>query len=121
MRRDETRRNAGAEVVSSRRRGTWPDPPLPIARGRNRPRMLPTLKRIGIFAAVPAVMLSADAAKRVQASPAERIGGAAEVLTNPSVQSGAGLASCLAWSDGCVTCQRNGDAVACSNIGIACH
>src|ERR1700682_6218625 len=34
-------------------------------------------------------------APRVASTPAE-----------PSVQSGAGLAACLAWTDGCVACER---------------
>lgn len=28
---------------------------------------------------------------------------------------------CLAWNDGCVTCQRDTAGAACSNIGIACQ
>jgi hypothetical protein len=39
----------------------------------------------------------------------------------PSIQSGTGLAACLAWTDGCVTCRRMNDAIACSNPGIACQ
>ena len=38
----------------------------------------------------------------------------------PSIQSGGGLTACLAWSDGCVTCTRVNDAIACSTPGIAC-
>ena len=41
--------------------------------------------------------------------------------TDPSVQSGAGLPACLAWSDGCVTCERADGKITCSNIGIACQ
>ena len=40
---------------------------------------------------------------------------------DPSVQSGAGLPACLAWSDGCVTCERTDGKISCSNIGIACQ
>jgi hypothetical protein len=41
----------------------------------------------------------------------------------PSVQSyGDSNKSCTSWTDGCVTCKRDGKAeVACSNIGIACQ
>jgi len=28
---------------------------------------------------------------------------------------------CAAWTDDCRICRRNGDTVACSNIGIACQ
>ena len=38
----------------------------------------------------------------------------------PSIQSGGGFAACLAWSDGCITCTRVNDAIACSTPGIAC-
>jgi hypothetical protein len=39
----------------------------------------------------------------------------------PSVQSGAGLPACLAWSDGCITCERADGKISCSNPGIACQ
>ncbi len=39
----------------------------------------------------------------------------------PSIQSGAGLAACLAWTDGCIVCRRDGAALFCSNPGIACQ
>jgi hypothetical protein len=39
----------------------------------------------------------------------------------PSIQSGAGLAACLAWTDGCIVCRRDGAALSCSNPGIACQ
>jgi hypothetical protein len=39
----------------------------------------------------------------------------------PSVQSGAGLPACLAWSDGCITCERTDGKISCSNPGIACQ
>ena len=29
--------------------------------------------------------------------------------------------TCVAWTDDCRTCQRTGDDVTCSNIGIACQ
>jgi len=38
-----------------------------------------------------------------------------------SVQSGAGLPACLAWTDGCVACERADGKISCSNIGIACQ
>jgi hypothetical protein len=38
-----------------------------------------------------------------------------------SVQSGAGLAACRAWSDGCITCERTDGNISCSNPGIACQ
>ena len=41
--------------------------------------------------------------------------------TEPSIQSGAGLAACLAWSDGCITCERAEGKISCSNPGIACQ
>jgi hypothetical protein len=40
---------------------------------------------------------------------------------DPSIQSGAGLAACFAWTDGCVTCERAVGEITCSNIGIACQ
>jgi hypothetical protein len=36
-----------------------------------------------------------------------------------SMQSG--IPGCAVWTDRCVTCQRAGGAIACSNIGIACQ
>jgi hypothetical protein len=39
----------------------------------------------------------------------------------PSIQSGAGLAACLAWTDGCIVCRRDRAALSCSNPGIACQ
>jgi hypothetical protein len=39
----------------------------------------------------------------------------------PSIQSGAGLAACLVWSDGCITCERADGKISCSNPGIACQ
>jgi hypothetical protein len=50
-----------------------------------------------------------------------------EPATPPSLQSsvngyGNQDSLCLAWNDGCVTCQRDAAAGAiCSNIGIACQ
>ena len=40
---------------------------------------------------------------------------------DPSIQSGAGLQACLAWTDGCVACERADSKISCSNIGIACQ
>jgi hypothetical protein len=39
----------------------------------------------------------------------------------PSIQSGAGFAACLAWTDGCIVCRRDGATFSCSNPGIACQ
>jgi hypothetical protein len=39
--------------------------------------------------------------------------------TDPSMQ--AGLPACLAWTDGCVICERKEGRTLCSNIGIACQ
>jgi hypothetical protein len=36
-----------------------------------------------------------------------------------SMQSG--IPGCAAWTDRCVTCQRDRGVIACSNIGIACQ
>ena len=36
-----------------------------------------------------------------------------------SMQSG--IPGCAVWTDRCVTCQRAGGVLACSNIGIACQ
>jgi hypothetical protein len=38
---------------------------------------------------------------------------------DPAVQ--ASLPGCAAWTDSCVTCQREAGRVFCSNIGIACQ
>ena len=38
---------------------------------------------------------------------------------DPAVQ--ARLPGCAVWTDRCVTCQREGGAISCSNIGIACQ
>jgi hypothetical protein len=38
---------------------------------------------------------------------------------DPAVQ--AHLPGCAVWTDRCVTCQRDGGKVTCSNIGIACQ
>ena len=46
---------------------------------------------------------------------------AADLSDAPSIQSGAGLAACLAWTDGCIVCQRDGATISCSNPGIACQ
>jgi hypothetical protein len=59
---------------------------------------------------------SADVVPDVPAAP-----GMPQSPADPSVQSGAGLPACLAWTDGCVTCQRAAGKIACSNIGIACQ
>ncbi len=42
-----------------------------------------------------------------------------EATAGASVQSG--IPGCAAWTDRCVTCQREGGAIACSNIGFACQ
>jgi hypothetical protein len=39
--------------------------------------------------------------------------------TDPAVQ--AQPPGCAAWTDRCVTCQREGGKISCSNIGIACQ
>jgi hypothetical protein len=84
--------------------------------------MLFTLRRIRVIAAVTAVVLPADAAESLRVPPVDRIGEApGEAIISPSMQSGAGLAGCPAWTDGCIVCRRSGDAVGCSNIGIACQ
>jgi hypothetical protein len=59
---------------------------------------------------------SADVVPDIPAAP-----GMPQTPADPSVQSGAGLPACLAWTDGCVTCQRAAGKIACSNIGIACQ
>jgi hypothetical protein len=46
---------------------------------------------------------------------------AADAADAPSIQSGAGLAACLAWTDGCIVCRHDGTALSCSNPGIACQ
>jgi hypothetical protein len=38
---------------------------------------------------------------------------------DPAVQ--ARLPGCTVWTDRCVTCQRDGGKISCSNIGIACQ
>jgi hypothetical protein len=42
-----------------------------------------------------------------------------EATAGASVQSG--IPGCAVWTDRCVTCQREGGAIACSNIGFACQ
>jgi hypothetical protein len=64
----------------------------------------------------PAPLPSADVVPDVPATP-----GMPQTRADPSVQSGAGFPACLAWTDGCVTCQRAAGKIACSNIGIACQ
>lgn len=74
---------------------------------------------IGLIVALAAATL-AHAADRLQSSAAE----AADPVgasPGPSIQSGAGLAACLAWTDGCINCLRQGGTIACSNTGIACQ
>ena len=39
----------------------------------------------------------------------------------PSMQGGAGLVSCVAWTDGCITCRRSEGAIVCNNTGIGCQ
>jgi hypothetical protein len=60
-------------------------------------------------------------ANRDSRGTAANIADAPDAPDAPSVQSGAGLAACLAWTDGCIVCRRDGAALSCSNPGIACQ
>jgi hypothetical protein len=90
--------------------------------------------RLGINWVVAVALMMASAAAQPQATdpPRQELPSADSVPdrpasstpvapADPSVQSGAGLAACLAWSDGCVTCERADGKISCSNIGIACQ
>jgi hypothetical protein len=60
-------------------------------------------------------------ANRDSRDPAANIADAPPAPDAPSIQSGAGLTACLAWTDGCTVCRRDGAALSCSNPGIACQ
>ena len=62
---------------------------------------------------VAALAIASTAAADAPTAPAAE--------NEPSVQSGAALAACSAWTDGCVTCQRTAAGIACSNPGISCQ
>jgi hypothetical protein len=71
-----------------------------------------------------AVVVSAAVAADAPAPPktAPELDGPADLPsrgTGGSIQSG--MPGCAVWTDRCVICQRDGNVVACSNIGIACQ
>ena len=61
-------------------------------------------------AATEQTLPSADVVPDVPAAPVPP--------NDPAVQ--ANLPGCAAWTDRCVTCQRDAGKITCSNIGIAC-
>src|SRR5882762_1250233 len=62
-------------------------------------------------AAAEQTLPSADVVPDVPAAPVPP--------NDPAVQ--ANLPGCAAWTDRCVTCQRDAGKITCSNIGIACQ
>jgi hypothetical protein len=69
--------------------------------------------------AVMAFALVADAAETPSAPPAAGPAAPSLPADDPAVQ--ASIAGCAAWTDRCVTCEREDGKISCSNPGIACQ
>jgi hypothetical protein len=82
------------------------------------PHGSPTQVSMRTIASVAAAMIVVAAV----AADAPVVPAAPELPQPPagaSMQSG--IPGCAVWTDRCVTCQRAGGVIACSNIGIACQ
>lgn len=78
-------------------------------------------------AATVAVLLAVSTPASAQTTPEPQPAPASPAAPAPSEEEATMHAfgerdkQCAAWTDDCRICRRNGDTVACSNIGIACQ
>jgi len=80
-------------------------------------RSLHTLLVALAIIALPCAVSAAD--QEIPAKPAETVKPSLNIFKQRELTGGTN--TCLEWTDGCRTCQRNGpDTFTCSNVGIAC-